>query len=237
MVPTAAEDNRPVLVVGATGDLGGRALRALLARGKKARALVRPGSDTSGLPKSGVEAVRGDMLDPPSLGPAMTGVSAVVARRSDTLDVERPIPSGPIWKEIRTLSRRPRGPAFLGSSSSAFSPVDQAPDVPHFRAKKLTEDRLQEQGVPFVAVRPGAFLGGRWMKAGLEHGQVMGLTRRECGSCTSFRTRWRGFSPWRSMNPELWVGGSTWARSLLSRGPSSPRCSVASWAVHWTSLL
>ncbi|MGC2034004.1 MAG: NAD(P)H-binding protein, partial [Thermoplasmata archaeon] len=79
MVPTAANDDRPVLVVGATGDLGGRALRALLARGKKVRALVRPGSDTSGLPTSGVEIVRGDMLDPPSLGPAMTGVSAVVS--------------------------------------------------------------------------------------------------------------------------------------------------------------
>ena len=53
---------------------------------------------------------------------------------------------------------------------------DRAPDVPHFWAKKLTEDLLQQQGVPFVALRPGAFLGGPWMKAALERGQVMGMT-------------------------------------------------------------
>ena len=35
---------------------------------------------------------------------------------------------------------------------------DQTPEVPHFWHKKLAEDRLEELGVPFVALRPGAFL-------------------------------------------------------------------------------
>ena len=35
---------------------------------------------------------------------------------------------------------------------------DQTPDVPHFWHKKLAEDRLEELGVPFVSLRPGAFL-------------------------------------------------------------------------------
>ena len=35
---------------------------------------------------------------------------------------------------------------------------DQTPDVPHFWHKKLAEDKLEELGVPFVALRPGAFL-------------------------------------------------------------------------------
>ena len=35
---------------------------------------------------------------------------------------------------------------------------DQTPQVPHFWHKKLAEDRLEELGVPFVALRPGAFL-------------------------------------------------------------------------------
>jgi len=34
----------------------------------------------------------------------------------------------------------------------------QTPAVPHFWHKKLTEDRLEELGVPFVSLRPGAFL-------------------------------------------------------------------------------
>lgn len=35
---------------------------------------------------------------------------------------------------------------------------DQTPEVPHFWHKKLAEDRLEELGVPFVSLRPGAFL-------------------------------------------------------------------------------
>ncbi len=36
--------------------------------------------------------------------------------------------------------------------------ADQTPDVPHFWHKKLTEDKLEALEVPFVALRPGAFL-------------------------------------------------------------------------------
>jgi uncharacterized protein YbjT (DUF2867 family) len=53
---------------------------------------------------------------------------------------------------------------------------DQAKEVPHFWAKKVMEDRLEALAVPFVALRPGAYLGGPWMKAALEHGQVMAMT-------------------------------------------------------------
>ena len=35
---------------------------------------------------------------------------------------------------------------------------DQTPQVPHFWHKKLAEDRLEELGIPFVSLRPGAFL-------------------------------------------------------------------------------
>src|SRR5947209_18671883 len=35
---------------------------------------------------------------------------------------------------------------------------DQTPDVPHFWHKKLAEDKLEQLGVPFLALRPGAFL-------------------------------------------------------------------------------
>ncbi|MEU5889026.1 NmrA family NAD(P)-binding protein [Streptomyces sp. NPDC047461] len=35
---------------------------------------------------------------------------------------------------------------------------DQTPQVPHFWHKKIAEDKLEQLGVPFVALRPGAFL-------------------------------------------------------------------------------
>ena len=35
---------------------------------------------------------------------------------------------------------------------------DQTPNVPHFWHKKVAEDKLDQLGVPFVALRPGAFI-------------------------------------------------------------------------------
>lgn len=183
MAASSSGDGRPILLVGATGDLGGRTLRALRSRGKTVRALVRPGSDVSRLPKEGVEIVRGDMLDPGSLDPAMSGVSAVISsaigysrrKKGDSLrtDFEGN-------HNLVDAAKRAAVPRFVFLSILA---CDQAPNVPHFWAKKVTEDYLQQQGVPFVALRPGAFLGassGRyreWILSGLQKGQVMGMTQ------------------------------------------------------------
>jgi uncharacterized protein YbjT (DUF2867 family) len=174
---------RPVLLVGATGDLGGRTLRELRARGKAVRVLARPGSDVSGLPREGVEVVRGDMLDPPSLDRAMSNVSVVMSsaigysrrKKGDSLrtDFEGN-------HNLVNAAKKAGVPRFVFLSILA---CDQAPNVPHFWAKKVTEDYLQQQGVPFVALRPGAFLGAprgqyrEWMLAGLRKGQVMGMTQ------------------------------------------------------------
>jgi uncharacterized protein YbjT (DUF2867 family) len=156
--------------------LGGQVLRELIGRGKKVRALVRPGSEVSGLPTGRVEVVRGDMLDPPSLAPAMAGVSAVVtsaigySRRRET-DSLRTDTEGN--RNLVDAAQKAGVPRFVLLSILA---CDQASKVPHFRAKKETEDYLEGKGVPFVALRPGAFLGGPWVKAALERGQVMAMT-------------------------------------------------------------
>lgn len=150
----------PVLVVGGTGMLGGRIVDALLARGKSVRALVREGTDASRLEKLGVEVVGGDMLDPPSLDRAMAGVSAVVTsaagytrrRRGDSLrtdDVGN--------RNLVDAAKRAGVGRFVFTS---ILTCDLAKDVPHFWQKKLIEDYLEASGVPFVSLRPGAFLGG-----------------------------------------------------------------------------
>jgi uncharacterized protein YbjT (DUF2867 family) len=170
-----SKGNRPVLMVGATGDLGGRAVRAILARGKSVRALVRPGSDASRLPKENVQVVRGDMMDPASLGPAMEGISAVVStaigysqrRETDSLRTDT---EGN--RNLVDAARKADVPRVVFQSILA---CDLATDVPHFRAKKETEEYLAQQGVPFVALRPGAFLGG-WLAMTLQRGQFVGMT-------------------------------------------------------------
>lgn len=148
----------PVLVVGGTGMLGGQVVTELLNRGKQVRALVRPGSDASRLESAGVEIARGDMMDQESLLHAMAGADAVVTtaagytrhRKGDTPETDTVGNSNLAEAAKRTGVRR-----FVLTS---ILTCDQTPRVPHFWHKRLMEDRLQALGVPFVALRPGAFL-------------------------------------------------------------------------------
>ena len=148
----------PVLVVGGTGlarRTGGH--RAAL-RGKRVRALVRPGSDATRLEQAGAEIARGDMMDLPSLQQAMDGADAVISTaagytRHSKGDTD----------EIDTIGNHNLAAAASHAGVRRFVltsilTCDQTPHVPHFWHKKVAEDRLEQHGVPFVSLRPGAFL-------------------------------------------------------------------------------
>src|ERR687896_656174 len=147
----------PVLVVGATGSLGGKVVDELLERGKNVRALVRPTTDASRLESRGVEIARGDMLDLDSLVAAMDGADAVITTAAgytrggkNAQDIDTVGNSNLAEAAHRTGIRRFVLTSILTS--------DQTPNVPHFWHKKVAEDKLEQLGVPFVALRPGAFL-------------------------------------------------------------------------------
>jgi uncharacterized protein YbjT (DUF2867 family) len=148
----------PVLVVGGTGMLGGQVVAQLLTHGKQVRALVRPGSDPTRLEAAGAVVVRGDMMDLDSLIRAMDGADSVISTaagytrhsKGDTPRIDTVGNSNLAEAASRTNVRR-----FVLTS---ILTCDKTPDVPHFWHKKLAEDRLAELGVPFVALRPGAFL-------------------------------------------------------------------------------
>jgi uncharacterized protein YbjT (DUF2867 family) len=147
----------PVLVVGGTGMLGGQVAAELLSRGERVRALVRPTSDATRLERAGAEIARGDMMDPASLLKAMDGADAVISTaagytRHSKGDTDK----------IDTIGNRNLADAASRSGVRRFVltsilTCDQTPQVPHFWHKKLAEDRLEELGVPFVSLRPGAF--------------------------------------------------------------------------------
>jgi len=73
-----------ILVVGATGQLGGLIARMLLGQGKPVRVLVRDGSSYDELVTAGAQAVTGDLKDPDSLRAACAGVDAVVSTANST---------------------------------------------------------------------------------------------------------------------------------------------------------
>jgi dihydroflavonol-4-reductase len=61
------------LVTGGTGFVGSHVVRRLLAEGVTVRVLARPTSDTGNLKGLDVEIVRGDLMEPASLAPAVRG--------------------------------------------------------------------------------------------------------------------------------------------------------------------
>ena len=148
----------PVLVVGATGFLGGQVVDALLARGKNVRAMVRPSSNAAALEAKGVQVVRGDMLDPASLQAAMTGADAAVSsavgytkrRSASTVDTDS--------AGNRNLADAAKATGLRRFVFTGILASDQAPEVPHFLDKTRVEDYLTQIGVPYVSVRPGAYL-------------------------------------------------------------------------------
>ena len=69
--------NEKILVVGATGRVGGAAVKGLLEAGFRARALVRRPQRGEPLRALGAEVAVGDVSDPDTLGPAVQGCSGV----------------------------------------------------------------------------------------------------------------------------------------------------------------
>src|SRR3712207_6813787 len=67
-----------ILVVGATGVLGGMITRKLLEQGNDVRILVRPQSNYRPLVEAGAQPVFGDLKDRSSLDPAVEGIDTVV---------------------------------------------------------------------------------------------------------------------------------------------------------------
>ena len=145
-----------VLVVGATGHL---VARLALSRGLRVRALVRPSSDADALTRLGIDIVRGDLLDRSSLYYAVRDCDAVIATAIGYANRKK----GDIASATDTQGNRNLADAALAAQLPrlVFCSVlscDRAKEVPHFWHKKLAEDYFEKLGIPFVALRPGAFL-------------------------------------------------------------------------------
>ncbi|MFI5835923.1 NmrA/HSCARG family protein [Micromonospora sp. NPDC051300] len=150
-------DDRTILVTGATGTQGGATVRALLARGRPVRALVRDpdGEAARALAADGnVSLVRGDLSDPASLRAAMAGVHGVFS-------VQTFMAPGGVGAEVRQGRAVAEAAAATGVRHVVYSSVggaDRASGVPHFESKWAIERHLRRLGVPTTVVRPTFFM-------------------------------------------------------------------------------
>jgi uncharacterized protein YbjT (DUF2867 family) len=155
-------NSKIVTLAGATGFLGEKIAKELLAQGAHVRAMVRATSNRTNLEKIGVtDFVTGDMMDPASLkkafdqGPQADAVIASAAGYTGHTKGDSVKTDTEGYRNLADAVKAADIPRFVLIS---ILECDKAPEVPHFYHKHLAEKYLKEIGQPFIALRPGAFL-------------------------------------------------------------------------------
>lgn len=147
----------PVLVVGATGQLGTAVIDRLRAAGIPVRALVRPSSPRAFEPE-GVELAFGDLRDPESLVAACQGVERVVATANAV------VPRGRAsFEEVESTGYdnlvdacKAEGVRRILFMSVAETALDKS--VTTFRLKRQIEERIRGSGLAYSFFRGAAFM-------------------------------------------------------------------------------
>ena len=155
-------NNKIVTLVGATGFLGEKIAKELIAQGAHVRAMVRATSNRKNLEKLGVtDFVTGDMMNPASLKEALAKsplANAVIASAAGYTGHTKGDSPKTDTEGYRNLADATKAANISRFVLLSILECDNAPDVPHFYHKYLVEKYLKEIGQPFIALRPGAFL-------------------------------------------------------------------------------
>jgi uncharacterized protein YbjT (DUF2867 family) len=144
-----------ILVLGATGRLGGRLVPRLVARGLSVRILTRNAERARAVP--GVEVAVGDLRDPATLLPALTGVRTLVAAAQGFGGVDaQGVRAVDLEGNIRLID------AALAAGVEhivLLSIHGAAEDHPLrlLRAKAVAETHLRASGIAWTIVRPTVY--------------------------------------------------------------------------------
>lgn len=148
-------ENRQVLVFGATGNMGGAAARELLHRGWQVRGVTRnlQSKKALALAERGVEMVQANMTDRTSLAVAFTGMTRVFSVQNwITSGVEGEIEQGKLVADVA----RTAGVTHLVYGSAGIGVAGTG--LPHFESKVVVEGYMRQLGLPVTAVRPTPFM-------------------------------------------------------------------------------
>jgi len=171
----------PSLVTGGTGFIGAHVVRALLARGREVRCLVRPGARRENLEGLPVEIVAGDLTDPASLRRACAGADVVYHVAADyrlwlkdPREIYRTNVEGTralllaagdagATRFVHTSSVGALGLTKDGTPADERTPVTLEQVVGHYKRSKFLAEREAEaavaRGLPVVIVNPSTPIG------------------------------------------------------------------------------
>jgi uncharacterized protein YbjT (DUF2867 family) len=156
-----SDQQGPVLVIGATGQQGGAAARALLDRGWAVNAFVRQPDSVAAraLQGAGAALVVGHLDDSTSLAAALAGVYGVFLALT--------MMDGPRISIDGVAAEERRGRAIVklalesGVEHLVYSSINGAgvhSQIPYYESKARIEEDIQALGVPATILRPVSFM-------------------------------------------------------------------------------
>src|SRR6185503_19685175 len=150
-----------ILIVGATGMVGGEICRLLAAAHKPLRALVRASSDPSkveALKALGASIFTGDLRDRASLDAACRGVATVVSTASAMPFAYVPGDNTPHTTDRDGYLSLVDAARDAGVQHFVYVSVPVAPmSSPLLDAKRAVEARLRASGLPYTILQPTFF--------------------------------------------------------------------------------
>ena len=150
-----SDQDKIILVTGATGRQGGAVARELLELGYVVRGLTRntESDRAKSMSELGVEMVQGDFDDEASLLAAMDGVYGVFAVTS-----HRPYGADREVQHGRQLIAAAKAAGVEHFVFTSVASADAGTGIPHFESKAEIEVYLRDSGINFSIVRPVSFM-------------------------------------------------------------------------------
>jgi uncharacterized protein YbjT (DUF2867 family) len=168
-----------ILVVGASGQLGGAIARKLLAAGVPVRAFARTREKLEPLGRLGAEVVAGDLAHLPSVNAALKDVSQIVATANNNMGKGANSPRKVDVGAYQNLCAAARNANVTRLVYVSYRGATPGVLVDIFRVKWYIEDVIRRSGIPYVILRPTAFM-DVWID------QVIGADLRKKGVATIF---------------------------------------------------
>ncbi len=147
-----------ILVAGATGSVGGLVVRKLLAAGIPVRALGRNRARLAALAAAGAEIVTTDLLDRAAVTRACEGIGQIYSTANNVMGRGASSPNRIDVKAYATLCNAARTTGVHRIVHLSARGMDASSPVDFFRIKLAIEEVIRPCGVPYVFIRPGAFM-------------------------------------------------------------------------------